>query len=161
MVSAEGQNLNFGVPINYLRPLVAHDGSETVAEFARRFSRPRSSGLIKSDTGTIKREIPEHQASVLDRCSKEQLLKVFTGINRAIELGAPLYNDGDHEACYNIYQQTAAHFEKDDRMCKGIRDAFGDGLLKAETKSDPTHKAWAMRDTFDGLLQIILIKARE
>lgn len=160
-VSLEGQNLNFGVPINYLRPLLAHEGSETVEEFAKHFERPEPSGLIKTEKGDITRQIPEHETSLLDDCSKEQILKVATGINRAIELGAPLYNDGDHEACFNIYQQTAAHFEKDNAMCKGIRDAFGAGLLRAATKGDPTRKAWAMRDTFDGLLRVILLKARE
>ena len=164
MVSSEGQNLNFGVPINYLRPLLEHEGSESVAEFRKQFSdpvRPPDRGTFKTDTGVeIRREIPQHDLSVLESCSQEQVLKVFNGINRAIEPGAPLYNDGDHEACYTIYQQTAAHFEKDEAMCKGLRDAFGDGLLKAETKSDPTSKAWAMRDAFDGVLGAIVRKAR-
>lgn len=160
MVSSAGQNLNFGVPINYLRPLILHEGSESVENFAKRFARPASSGMIKTDAGEIRREIPQHESAVLESCTREQIVKVFEGINRAIELGAPLYNEGDHEACYGIYRQTAAHFERDNDMCKGIRDAFGDGLLKAETKEDFTKKAWAMRDTFDGLLQVVVRTAR-
>ena len=98
---------------------------------------------------------------LLKGCSEEQLLKVFNGINRAVKLGAPLYNDGDHETCYGIYRQTASHFEKDKDMCKGMRDAFGTGLLKAETKPDFTAKAWTMRDTFDGLLNVLVRLAQE
>jgi len=161
-ISAEGQNLNFGVPINYLRPLLANEGSESVEEFAKRFSRPPPPRFIKTGKGTIiERQVPKHESSVAKACSKDDLLKVFNGINRAIELGAPLYNDGDHEACFAIYMQTAAHFEKDDKMCKGLRDAFGVGLLKADTKADFTEKAWIMRDTFDGLLDLIIRLARE
>jgi hypothetical protein len=155
-VSAEGQNLNFGVPVNYLKPLLAHDGGETVAEFAKRFKpRPRPS-VITTDAGDVKREVPSHNIAILKDCTREDVLKVFNGIQRAIELGAPLYNDGDHQACFNIYEQTATHFEKDPQLCKGLRDSLGAGLLKAETQGDATHKAWVMRDTFDGLLKVIV-----
>lgn len=160
-VSMEGQNLNFGVPINYLLPLMAHEGSESVEEFAERFTRPPPNRLINTGAGSIKRDIPAHDTAMLASCSREQLLKVFNRINRAVELGAPLYNDGDHEACFGIYRQTAAHFEKDDGMCKSVRDAFGVGLLKSETKPDFTAKAWTMRDTFDGLLGVIIRLAQE
>ena len=33
-----------------------------------------------------------------------------------------------------------------------MRSAFGDGLLRASGLGTYTEKAWAMRDTFDGLL---------
>ncbi len=161
MVASQGQNLNFGVPINYLRPLMEHKGSETVEEFAKRFQKAPPKRLIQTDTGTIRREVPVHETDLFKDCNREQLLKVFNRVNRAVELGAPLYNDGDHEACFKVYQQTAAHFEKDNAMCKGIRDAFGAGLLKSETKPDFTAKAWAMRDTFDGLLNLIMRVAQD
>lgn len=160
MVSARGQNLNFGVPINYLRPLLRKKGSESMEEFAKRFEKEAPSQLIKTDQGVIHREVPAHELALLEGCSNEQLLNVFKGINNAIELGAPVYNEGDHQGCYGIYEQTAAHYERDDKLCKGLRDAFGGGLLKAETKSDWTAKAWAMRDTFDGVLNLLVLKAR-
>ncbi len=156
-----GQNLNFGVPINYLKPMLEHKGSETMEEFAKRTKPEPRTNVIRTDAGAIVRDVPKHDVSILSNCSKEQVLKVFNGINRAIELGAPLYNDGDHQACFNIYQQTAEHFEKDPKLCKGLRDSFGAGLLRAETESDATRKAWAMRDTFDGILAVIVELARQ
>ncbi len=163
MVSKAGQNLNFGVPVNFLKPMVAHDGGESMEEFAKRFSQLRRSSprVIKTDAGVVTRKIPEHDVAILKDCSREHVYKVFSGIQRAIELGAPLYNDGDHQACFNIYEQTAAHFEKDPEICKGMRDALGAGLLRAETESHTTHKAWAMRDTFDGLLKVIVALAQQ
>jgi len=158
MISSQGQNLNFGVPSNYLRPMLSSQGGETAAEFAKRFERAEPKSVGKA--GAIKREVPMHALEILDGCSEKQFIKVYGGVNRAIELGAPLYNDGDHEACYGVYQQTAAHFERDNSLCKGLRDAFGAGLLKAETKKDYTQKAWAMRDAFDGVLRVLVRKSR-
>ncbi|MBL4637296.1 MAG: serine protease [Kofleriaceae bacterium] len=156
MIYTQGQNLNFGVPANYLRPMMSSKGGESAADFAKRFERPApANGQVQ-----IMREVPMHKLEILKGCTDKQFAKVYTGINRAIELGAPLYNEGDHEACYGIYQQTAAHFERDNSMCKGLRDTFGVGLLKAETKRDFTRKAWAMRDAFDGVLRVLVRKAQ-
>ena len=72
----------------------------------------------------------------------------------AIEIGAPLYNKGTpegHEACFRIYEGTATKFEQSG-PCAGVKTAFGNGLLTANTKQSYKEKAWAMRDTFDGLL---------
>lgn len=160
-VSSHGQNLNFGVPVNYLKPMLAHDGGESVEEFAARFAPKARPGVIKTDAGVVERDVPNHDVALLKDCSREDVLKVFSGIQRAIELGAPLYNDGNHEACFSIYEQTAAHFEKEPKLCKGLRDALGVGLLKAETQGDPTRKAWAMRDAFDGLLRVIVALAEQ
>jgi len=160
LVSAKGQNLNFGVPINYLRPLIAHKGSESVEQFAARFAPKKSIRQAAGNRAPIHREIPRHDVSLLKSCNKRRIVNLYTGITRAIELGAPLYNDGDHQACFAIYKQTAEHFEKDKALCKSVRDALGAGLLKAETKPDATSKAWAMRDAFDGLLQVIVERAR-
>jgi hypothetical protein len=43
-------------------------------------------------------------------------------------------------------------FERDSK-CQGISSAFGDGLTRAKTLDTYKEKAWAMRDTFDGLLK--------
>ncbi len=157
LVVTEGQNLNFGMPVNYLKPMLAKTDGETVEQFARRFGPKRPPGpiSIKTDAGVVTRDVPSHDVGILKGCTQDEVIKVANGIQRAIELGAPLYNDGDHQACFNIYEQTAAHFEKDQKLCKGLRDSLGAGLLKAETKGDATHKAWAMRDTFDGILKVI------
>lgn len=161
LVSSQGQNLNFGVPVNYLRPLVSREGGETLEEFSERFEAPeRPRSQVETDTGTIVRTVPKHEVSVLDDCSDKQILEVFQGITRAIELGAPVYNKGDHEACFVIYQQTAQHFEKEPSMCRGVREALGAGLLAAESRDSFTGKAWAMRDAFDGLLDVMVRKAR-
>ena len=54
------------------------------------------------------------------------------------------------EECYRIYEGTALRLEQN-APCKGVRTAFGDGLLRASAITSFKDKAWAMRDTFDGL----------
>ncbi|HEY8144507.1 MAG TPA: S1C family serine protease, partial [Kofleriaceae bacterium] len=153
-----GQNLNFGIPSNYLKPLIAFRGSgEDVQTFAKRFAK-KGVGTA-SECDQRRPGIPCHEVGILDGCTPDQVAGTYLSIQQAIELGAPAYNQGHHEACFNIYRDIAAKIEGDKQMCKGIRDAFGQGLLKAETRSNFKDRAWDMRDTFDGLVNVIERKA--
>ena len=85
---------------------------------------------------------------------------VLLGTGKAFQFAeprllAPLYNAGNHEACYRIYEGTSIRFERESE-CKGVREAFGAGLLRSSTLESFTEKAWAMRDTFDGLIDAAL-----
>jgi serine protease Do len=148
-----GQNLNIAVPSNYLRPLLAQKKSRSVEELARATSGA-SERPTPSSAGPIERKVPTHELKLLTGCRRDELVTVVGAIEDAIKNGAPLYNDGNHEACFRIYEGTAIKFERDS-SCAGVRSAFGDGLLRASTLTSPTEKAWAMRDTFDGLLMVI------
>ena len=80
--------------------------------------------------------------------------EVLRSIGDAIAIGAPLYNrntNEGYEACFRVYEGTALKYEKD-APCKGVRTAFGDGLLRAQSMASFKEKAWALRDTFDGLI---------
>lgn len=159
-ISTEGQNLNFGIPSNYLRPLMGAREGLTPAAFAERFRAQleRAMGESGPRAGAIERQVPEHQISVLAECSDEAMLAVVKSITEAISLGAPLYNEGNHEACFRIYEGTAIRLERESE-CPGLRDALGHGLLRATTEEGYTAKAWAMRDTFDGIMDVITRKA--
>ena len=147
-----GQNLNFAVPGNYLKPLFAQNAALSPDQFA---SATKPSGETGgSSDGRARapaRHIPVHELSVFDGCKLEDIEELVQQIGEAIENGAPLYNEGHHEACFRIYEGTAVKFEHDG-ACAGVRTAFGDGLLRAGGLSTYTEKAWAMRDTFDGLV---------
>jgi serine protease Do len=163
-IAKEGQNLNFGVPANYLKPLLVERRGETVKQFHDRMVALMAKagggrGAEGGDRPKVVRRVPKHDMALLDGCSDEQMLMVFRSITEAIQLGAPVYNQGEHEACFVIYRKVADLYEGDKAMCKGIREAFGQGLLRAESESGFTEKAWAMRDTFDGLTDVIVRKA--
>ena len=163
-VSTEGQNLNFGVPANYLRPLIESKGKgESLEELTARIRKeglagPAGGGRPNGREGMPPRpdiEKPKHELSLLDGCTPEQIVAVTQGIGEAISVGAPVYNLGQYEACFVIYRKAAETFEADASMCPGIRGAFRDGLKRAAGLDEDFAKAWALRYTFDALLDVI------
>lgn len=149
-----GQNINLAVPANYLKPMVARQSAISTDVFAKETKLADDHGGGGGDDGRnvhIVRNVPIHEITVFDGCKPDDIVEFVRQIGEAIENGAPLYNDGKHEACFRIYEGTAVKFEHD-APCAGVRRAFGDGLLRASGLTTYTEKAWAMRDTFDGLL---------
>jgi S1-C subfamily serine protease len=152
-VFTEGQNLNFGMPSNYVRALMAAPPAPmTVAELAER-TQPKQPEVVVEGV-RIKRVIPEHPMSIFDGCAPTAIAEAVQAIDAAISVGAPVYNRGDYQGCFDIYQATTSKLEAAS-ACKGIRDAAGAGLLRASTMPTPAAKAWALRDAFDGLLVAI------
>jgi hypothetical protein len=146
-----GQNINLAVPGNYLRPLVAQHAAISPDQFAKDTKGAEEGGGGEPDDGVrIVRRVPLHETTVFDGCKVEDIEEVVHQIGETIENGAPLYNEGKHEACYRIYEGTSVKFEHD-AACPGVRTAFGDGLLRAGGMKTYKEKAWALRDAFDGL----------
>jgi len=147
-----GQNINLAVPGNYLKQLFTQHATISPDQFAKDTkSRDEQSTAEPDDGIRIVRRVPVHEITVFDGCRLDEIGDVVHQIGEAIENGAPLYNEGKHEACYRIYEGTAVKFEHD-AACAGVRAAFGDGLLRAAGLKTYKEKAWAMRDTFDGLI---------
>ncbi|MEZ4400735.1 MAG: S1C family serine protease [Kofleriaceae bacterium] len=148
-VFTEGQNLNFGVPSKYVVALAARRQPMSVAEFAA-LTQPKAPEIIV-DGVRIVRAVPVHAPTIFDGCAPTAMAEAVQAIEAAIQVGAPIYNRGDRDGCFKIYEATSVKLEHDS-TCKGIRDAFGAGLLRASTLPTSAEKAWALRDTFDGLL---------
>ncbi|MCG8419256.1 MAG: S1C family serine protease [Proteobacteria bacterium] len=152
-IIGQGQNLNFGIPSNYLRPLLARNEGLSLASLAERLGQLQAAPSGGKRNPRVQRNIPQHKVSILDDCSQDSVRVAVEGIRSAIQNGAPLYNQGNHEACYRIYEGTAIRLERE-LPCQGLREALGQGLLRASTEEGYTLKAWAMRDTFDGVLLV-------
>jgi serine protease Do len=150
-ISGAGQNLNFGIPSNYLRPLLARNDHITPQALAEAIQREYEAAQRQRRP---ERQVPQYELSVLDGCSQDALDHATAEITDAIRSGAPVYNQGNHEACFRIYEGAAVRLERE-LECPGLRDALGQGLLRASTLPDFTAKAWAMRDAFDGVLDVI------
>lgn len=150
-IIAQGQLINFAMPVNYLKPLLQQQQPIALDDFAK----------ATRDAGEDPKRLPKKPAvpdfatngfpvTVYEGCKPEQIGDVYKAIQDAIEIGAPLYNRGDIEACFRIYEGTATKIENE-APCKGVRTAFGDVLLKAQAAESFGEKAWHMRYTFDGL----------
>lgn len=155
-IIGEGQNINLGIPSNYLRPLMQRDERWSLSKLTEVLGEPRESAGDAPQGGKprIQRRVPNHDLSVLKGCSDDAIRQTVQSIGDAIQNGAPLYNQGNHEACFRIYEGTAIRLEREVE-CQGLREALGQGLLRASTEQDYSLKAWAMRDTFDGILLVI------
>jgi len=152
----QAQSINLAVPTNYLKPMLAQPGAISLDDFARATRTPEQRAQPDEDGIVIVRKVPNHPITVFDGCTATDLNDVVTSIGQAIESGAPLYNlktPQGYEACYRIYEGTATKYEHD-APCAGVRTAFGDGLLRASAMQSYKEKAWAMRDTFDGLTDV-------
>jgi serine protease Do len=104
----------------------------------------------------VTREVPHHRLSVLDGCSDSDLRTLVEGIDAAISVGAPLYNSGNFAGCYHLYSGTAADLERRlSSACTGPVHALAAGRERAGSLDDPSGQAWAMRDAFDGLLDVV------
>jgi serine protease Do len=123
-------------------------------EFAKRFAQARHPAAPRT-----RRSVPRHPVTILDGCSIETQQLVAKMLGEAIEVGAPIYNEGKAAACYHVYDGAASDLlRKLPRTCKGPARALADAQKRAMSLPDSSAKAWTMRDAFDGLLEVIVRK---
>jgi len=136
---ADGSTIGLAIPSTYLVHLLSDVGHHplSVLQTQRR------------------RQVPRHALSLLEGCCADGLERVAQSLVAAIQRGAPLYNAGDSVRCYRIYA-AAARTLCDERVdCPGITVALREGLDCAATQCDADDQAWALRDAFDGVLDVI------
>jgi hypothetical protein len=105
----------------------------------------------------VQRHVPHHALSMLDGCSSDDVRMLASGIDGAIDVGAPLYNAGNFAGCYHMYEGTASDIERRlGETCVGPLQALEAGRTRAATLATPSAQAWAMRDAFDGLIDVIV-----
>ena len=131
------------------------DAFDGVVDVMTRNVGPRPTASTSSLPHPPPRAVPKHPLSLLNGCSAANVKLIVQGIEDAIEIGAPLYNDGKLEACYRIYEGAALELQRKLSGCAGPKSALGVGLREAQKRKSYADKAWAMRDAFDGLLDTI------
>lgn len=142
LIVTQGQNLNFGMPVNQLKSMLRTGKGTPLASW-------------KPPESQARRKLPVHKLSLLDGCSVERLEDIQAAIKDAIKVGAPLYNEGNHEACYRVYAATALDVNRKLANCPGPKRVLLDGVERADMVAGWADKSWVMRDTFDGLLEVI------
>jgi serine protease Do len=151
---SEAQNLNFGIPVRYLKELLNATRPMSIADFATA-TAPHEERLPR-----VARAVPTHDLKLLSGCSAGDLALAVRILEGAIEVGASLYNQGNFAACYHIYEGAALDLERKlPAQCRGPKRALGDGRTRASRLVDPSAQAFALRDAFDGLFNVIERKA--
>jgi serine protease Do len=152
-----GQNLAFGMPVRYLVPMMDKPAPISFGEFATLIASLREANATK-----VRRNVPHHALSLLEGCPQGAQRLTVKMLGEAIEAGAPLYNGGKPDACYHVYDGAASDLvRKYGSVCRGAARALGDAQRHAATVVEPTAQAWAMRDAFDGLLDVIARKQEQ
>jgi S1-C subfamily serine protease len=134
---ANGRSLGLVIPTRYVLPLLR--GNTTGPR--------RRAGRV--------RQVPQHPLSVLEGASASAVESIASTLGQTINVGAPAYNRGDVEGCYRLYARTAEQLIDERGDCPGAQRALRDGLLRCTELRDAEDRAWALRDTFDGLLDVI------
>jgi serine protease Do len=154
-----GQNLNLGMPVKYVEQLMQSPAPVTLAAFAAAHAEPPAND---ANLPHVKRNVPHHELSFWNGCDDDALRLVGHGIGEAIDVGAPLYNDGNFAACYHIYEGAASDLEQRlPKRCQGPRQALAQGRSNAAKLKDPSAQAWAMRDAFDGITDALVRQMRK
>jgi len=155
-VSTRGQNLNFGLPSNYVTDLVEHPHPISMELFAAAMLAMQHQTSLDRDGRERARNIPHHKLTLLSGCTDAHKELIWRTLQEAIEVGAPLYNQGKHSACYHVYEGAASDLaQRLPRACGGPKQALSAGQRRAAKLSDPSEQAWAMRDSFDGVLEVL------
>jgi serine protease Do len=145
-----GQNLNLALPVKYVSALLSHPEPIPMSVFSAAMS------ALRKGAPRLERHVPRHALTLLKGCSAETHETITRSLAAAIEVGAPLYNGGDFAACYHVYEGAALDLTRRlPKACAGPKRALSQGRERAAKLSEPSAQAWAMRDAFDGLLEVI------
>jgi hypothetical protein len=90
------------------------------------------------------------RANPLDRCP--ELPIVLERLSSAINLGAPLFNRGDHVGCQALYERTARTIATEvvpPGRCPVVRTELAGAMREAKKAPDAGEAAWALRRGFD------------
>jgi len=104
----------------------------------------------------VKRAIPKHPVGLLVGCGEADLRLVAQHLQQAIDAAGPLYANGQVVATYHLTEGASLDAERKLPVaCRGPRKALGDARRKAASLKDPMEQVWAIRDGYDGLLDVI------
>ncbi|MFO0551245.1 MAG: serine/threonine-protein kinase [Polyangiaceae bacterium] len=73
-------------------------------------------------------------------------------IYEAIDRGAPLYNAGDHQGCYELYRGVAERIVSTPSTAVAVAARLTAAIQRAQRAPNPTTAAWELRYAFDDLL---------
>ncbi len=85
-----------------------------------------------------------------------ELAIIIERLSSAIERGAPVFNRGDHQGCHRQYEETARRLMTESigaGHCPKARELLQAGITQAAAAAVPGEAAWALRRSFDAILE--------
>jgi uncharacterized surface protein with fasciclin (FAS1) repeats len=93
--------------------------------------------------------------------ASERIIRALAIIERAVEIGAPLFNDGNIDACaatYTMALESVAALASD-ALAPAERAVLRRGLGEARDEADARERSWILRRTMDDLFTRFLERA--
>jgi hypothetical protein len=87
-----------------------------------------------------------------------ELPVVLDRLSAVINVGAPLYNSGDHEGCRRLYEGAARALTDEvipAGRCPAVRRELATARSEAAQAATPTDAAWALRHGFDRITRAV------
>ncbi len=78
--------------------------------------------------------------------------QIYKSAIRAIEVGVPIYNQGDHAGCYRIYQGALFVIEPLLAHRPDLQKTVTDALAQAQTEPTIGHSAFVLRRALDRII---------
>lgn len=138
----------------------ASSGSWDARAWAMRHTFDGLVNVINRREAAGERNVPRYDSSLLDGCSHIDAGLVTLVLTNAIDTGAPLYDQGNAQACFYVYEAAIKKLQSELTSCQGPRNALQAGLRKAAAQQGWEKKAFALRDAFEGIL-IVTRTAKE
>lgn len=152
-----GQNINIGVPSNYVKALLKQQDPISMEAFAAATTAHDEPAKRAPEP---KRDIPKLPMTTVSGCTPQAMQLILKAIGEAVDVGAPLYNAGNFSACFHVYEGAAADLERKlPATCRGPAKVLAEGRKKAAAAQGASAQAWAMRDVFDALVDVVDRKA--
>lgn len=144
--------------MRYVKDLLEEPKKLSLAEFGaatKDFFKDKKAPEDK-DLPLIPRDVPKHEVALLGGCSAGDYELIEKQIVKAIEVGAPLYNKKEFSASLHIYEGTLVDLQRKlSAGCKGPKQALTEGQQKMQARKTDAEKVWALRDAFDGLIDVV------
>lgn len=141
----KGQNINFGVPVSYLKAALMRPEPIRFEAFVEAQRGPR-----------VEREVPRHDVAILEGCGEGDLMLLRYLLLRAVREGAEPYGRGDHAMTSQLLEGASVDAER--RLgptCKGPRRVLEEARAGARRLEDGKARVWALRDGVDGVIEVV------
>lgn len=98
--------------------------------------------------------LPEKKKKAKGHSQAAQSMSPSQRIEAAIELGVPIFNQGDHEKCADIYSQCLTELTKDQAIDSSVRKALVQLVARVDDR-EATERAWLLRAALDRVYESV------
>jgi len=136
------------IPVSDLAPLLVKTTSasgETIGAFG---DRTRSAAGHKSVR-------PALEESALAECSMASRARVWAEMQSALEIGAPIYALGAHEAMHRVLESAVLRLQHEVQDCDTLLDVLQTAAAQSQHRRTPSEGVEELLETYEAVLDLM------